>query len=540
MTPHPLDAILRYHDQTKHRLGRYARSPGFMDWKNQPNPFRSYEATPRQSLPLLTADPPGGHADLYRRDRNRPQPVTVESIAGFLELSLGLSAWKAIGADKWSLRINPSSGNLHPTEAHLILPSLDTLASGVYHYNSLWHALEHRMAVPDELIGDVQAHFGSTGFLIALTSIFWRESWKYGERAYRYCNHDVGHALAALSFSANLFGWRVVVLDALSDDDVDALFGLDRVAWRALEQEHADLLCFVHDHRQEVELRSIPETTISAFSRLSVTGRPNTLSPEPVNWEIIGETSMHARKPRTAEDTPIHIVDAPMHLVETSGTAAAIIRRRRSATAYDMAGAISKDRFFRILDATLVRKGHAPFDVGLMPPTVHLLLFVYNVEGLPRGLYFLVRNPSDLEVLRQDCSSDLRWQPVADDLPLFLLSEGDFRMTAIDISCRQDIAGLSAFSLGMIARFREVIQNAPYRYRYLFWETGMVGQVLYLEAEAQGLRGTGIGCFFDDAVHELLGLTDDRWQSLYHFTIGRPVEDARLTTLPPYHHLETV
>jgi hypothetical protein len=51
------------------------------------------------------------------------------------------------------------------------------------------------------------------------------------------------------------------------------------------------------------------------------------------------------------------------------------------------------------------------------------------------------------------------------------------------------------------------------------------------------VRGTGIGCFFDDAVHELLGLVDDRYQSLYHFTVGHPLEDPRLTTLPPYSHL---
>ncbi len=58
--------------------------------------------------------------------------------------------------------------------------------------------------------------------------------------------------------------------------------------------------------------------------------------------------------------------------------------------------------------------------------------------------------------------------------------------------------------------------------------------MLYLEAEAYGIQATGIGCFFDDPVHELLGLHDRRYQSLYHFTLGRGVEDRRLTTLPPY------
>jgi hypothetical protein len=106
------------------------------------------------------------------------------------------------------------------------------------------------------------------------------------------------------------------------------------------------------------------------------------------------------------------------------------------------------------------------------------------------------------------------------------------------VSCHQSIAGESVFSLGMLARFRENIETAPYRYRWLFWEAGMIGQVLYLEAEAHSLRGTGIGCYFDDAVHDLLGLKDDTYQSMYHFTVGLPVEDDRLTTLPPYFHLE--
>ena len=61
-----------------------------------------------------------------------------------------------------------------------------------------------------------------------------------------------------------------------------------------------------------------------------------------------------------------------------------------------------------------------------------------------------------------------------------------------------------------------------------------MGQLLYLEAEAAGLRGTGIGCFFDDEVHRAIGLVDPSWQSLYHFTVGGPVDDPRLQTGPAY------
>ena len=47
----------------------------------------------------------------------------------------------------------------------------------------------------------------------------------------------------------------------------------------------------------------------------------------------------------------------------------------------------------------------------------------------------------------------------------------------------------------------------------LFWETGVIGQVLYLEAEAAGVRATGIGCFFDDPVHQVFGFNDATFQS---------------------------
>lgn len=70
----------------------------------------------------------------------------------------------------------------------------------------------------------------------------------------------------------------------------------------------------------------------------------------------------------------------------------------------------------------------------------------------------------------------------------------------------------------------------PANYRDLFREAGLIGQVLYLSAEAHELRGTGIGCYFDDPFHDLLGLQDDRLQSVYHFTVGLALDDTRIET----------
>jgi len=130
---------------------------------------------------------------------------------------------------------------------------------------------------------------------------------------------------------------------------------------------------------------------------------------------------------------------------------------------------------------------------------------------------------------------DREWPDCPAGLPLFLLERGDARELATQVSCRQDIAGDGAFSLGMIAEYQASLAvHGPSFYRRLFWEAGAIGQVLYLEAEAAGVRSTGIGCFFDDPVHQVFGFSDLAFQSLYHFTVGGPVDDARLTTLAPY------
>ena len=87
----------------------------------------------------------------------------------------------------------------------------------------------------------------------------------------------------------------------------------------------------------------------------------------------------------------------------------------------------------------------------------------------------------------------------------------------------------------MIAEYEgPLARHGSWFYPRLFWEAGMIGQVLYLEAEAAGIRSTGIGCYFDDPMHAFLGLQDLTYQDLYHFTVGGPVEDTRLTTLPSY------
>ena len=565
---HALDMVMRYHQETKHHFSHFARAPGSLDWANQPDPFRRYEGAPLFALPRLQPkDAPASslYEDLYRPGAIPSVALSVRSLSRLFEYSLAISAWKQAGEVRWALRSNPSSGNLHPTEAYLLIDAVDGLSPGpgLYHYAAKEHALELRAQWPKEGFMRLLQGFPPDSFLIGFASIIWREAWKYGERAFRYCQHDVGHAIGSMRIAAQTLGWRMLLLDGLADDTLAALLGLDRAGdFEGAEREHPDCIAVIWPAGEAAghANSTMPCMPLSLVddAACDVTGhvwcgKANRLSrDEPVQWKIIDQVVVASWKSNTEHKVvelnqawsyadPSHHAPRP-YSGQTS--AAQVIRQRRSALAFDGTTSISAGNFFTMLMRVMPRvergltRRPMPWDALPWEPAVHLALFVHRVDGLEPGLYLLARDPAKVNTLRDAAHPHFDWTTPAccpDGLPLFLLQEGDARALAAQLSCGQDIAGESAFSLGMIAEFESSLRkHGAWFYRRLFWETGLIGQVLYLEAEAAGVRATGIGCFFDDPVHQVMGFNDASFQSLYHFTTGGPVDDPRLTTLPPY------
>jgi hypothetical protein len=271
-------------------------------------------------------------------------------------------------------------------------------------------------------------------------------------------------------------------------------------------------------------------------------GRANQLGPSHVAWALIDDAAEATWKPATERPGPIVPTPMPPLTSDCRTSAATLIRQRRSCQTLDGQTAIPADTFYQMLDHLLPRLGVPPWDVLPWSPQLHAGIFVHRVTGLAPGLYFLERDPAIHDPLRAAFKKTFLWERPAgcpEHLRLYCLMQGDLQRAAQMVSCNQDIASDGAFSLGMIADFAPTIRtNGAWWYRRLFWEAGVLGQVLYLEAEAAGVRSTGIGCYFDDVFHELLGLTGDEFQDLYHFTVGGPIEDDRLMTLPPYAHLQ--
>jgi SagB-type dehydrogenase family enzyme len=553
-------AVLAYHQRSKHHLHAYAASPGYLDWATQPDPFRTFEGADRLELPLIAEALATPFSALYRPGAVSPLPVDRARVAMLFELALGLSAWKEYRGNRWALRCNPSSGNLHPTEGYAVLPALPDLPAGVYHYLSRDHVLERRCAAEGRAAEELSAVLPPASLLVGLSSIHWREAWKYGERAFRYCQHDVGHALATVRYAAAALGWTARLLPDLADPTIADILGLaHRKSLRGLadaDREHPDALLLVGppppDSTRPVAANLDLARLRAILAAGAWAGRANALSPAYVPWPAIDAVAEAAWREdgaadpgRPASDAVVDLTTQRLRQVPDAGggvPAAQLIKQRRSALGFDGETALPAAAFYAMLDRLLPRPGVPPWDVWPWPPHVHCGIFVHRVRAIPPGLYLFERSPAAHAHLVEALGPDRPWTRPAGcpaSLPFFLLAEGDVREAAEVVSCHQAIAADGAFSLGMLADVADSVRAAgAWWYRRLFWEAGLLGQVLYLEAEAAGVRGTGIGCYFDDAFHRVLGLRDERFQSLYHFTVGGPVDDPRLTTLPGYFHLD--
>lgn len=538
----PQDIVRAYHARTKHRFDAYAEGPGQLDWDAQPAAFRHYPGAPQLELPLA--------ADRYERCYAQlpalPDiPITpdLSSLGALLELSFGLSAWKSWGPNRWALRCNPSSGNLHPVEAYVLSAGLPGVGDGVHHYDPEDHVLEGRA-----LRGPVA---GEAWLAIGLSSIMWREAWKYGERAFRYCQLDIGHAIGALAYAAALLGWELVP-QAMKSDLLGHCLGLDRPEdfppsrYAFTETEEPEILLAIR--APGLSLPPAPEALGEWLDTADWQGKPSRIDPSPgYRWPAIDQVAAASREKTVGARQALPFAPLPPLVPQaTQAGAAELIRQRRSGQRFDPRHSLSRAAFYRMLDAVLPRP-QLPWLAFPGAPRIHLLLFVLRVEGLASGLYLLPRTLEAASELPATLApADERFaarRPVAEfdsDCPAHLgliqLAEmglQEMQRLARSLSCHQDIASTSAFSLGMLGEF-EAATSAGHGYRELLREAGLVGQVLYLEAEAAGVRGTGIGCFFDDPVHQLIGLTGLRYQSVYHFTVGTPITDERIETGPPY------
>jgi SagB-type dehydrogenase family enzyme len=485
-----------YHELTKHSHESLRLRQSFLDWANMPNPFRHYEGVPVLDLP---ADPPSPQVPAIELLHGRTGATLAGDGPAYLSqlmfYSASISASKRVPSTgyTYALRVNPSSGNLHPTEFHFCTRGLLEWPDGLYHYRPSSHMAEQRG------IGGFAQKFTDVGapLVFVLTSISWREAWKYGNRAYRYCLHDVGHAWQALTLAARSMGCESFAMGHFLDDQVAEECQLASDEWPML---------IVALHGPTIPCEKPDPVDTALFG-----GQPNRLSKQQVSFHLIEKiheaTKLRAETKIPSSINPQSVERGEFALpcgVATDTPFGDVARLRRSAL--DFRGgeeAISLSQLSTILTATA-----APLAADFATVRfVQLYLYIHRVDDLAPGVYRYWPAHSELEKVK----------------------EGDQRLVAASLSLGQDLAGNACVAFSMIGDLERAVRTYGDRgYRYVHFEAGAIGQRMYLAAEACGLRATGIGAFFDEEVHRYLGLVPQQGQVVYHFAIGYPVPDARL------------
>ena len=462
-----------------------------------PDPFRHYEGVPVLDLP---ADPPLPETPAIEVLGGVSGPTPDRDGPAFLSQLLFYSA--AISASKrvpstgyrYALRVNPSSGNLHPTEFHFRTRGLKEWPDGLYHYCPSAHMAEQRA------LGDLEIKLAgsSAPIVFVLTSIAWREAWKYRDRAYRYCLHDIGHAWQALSLAARAIGCDSFATGHFPDEEVAQFCRLHEDEWPMLIVE--------------VRGASIPVREPDARETIWYGGHANQLSKETIAYPSIdgihNATKLSNRACggiSGAEPPPAGPGEITLPPPASSRSSfGEVARLRRSAL--DFQGgtqSMSLTQLSAILAAT-ARPLLADFAGARF---IQLYLYVHRVDGLHPGVFRHWPERGGLE----------------------RIGSGDQRVAAAGLSLGQDLAGNACVAFSMIGDLdRAARAHGDRGYRYVHFEAGAIGHRLYLAAEALGLRATGIGAFYDEEVRRYLNLTPQQGQVVYHFAIGYPVPDSRL------------
>lgn len=507
-----LELAWQYHNLTKHSPESVRTSAHFLDWPNQPSPFKIYSDL--ESIPL-EQDIRGSTVSAFEAMSTTPaareRPLSKADVAAILFLSAGITRRRRYPGGEILFRAAACTGALYHIDCYLITGALVDLEAGVYHFGP------HDFRLTQLRTGDFRSGLlAATGsdpavehapVVVACTSTFWRNSWKYQSRTYRHCFWDTGTMLANLRAAATARGVPSKVLMGFVDSWLNRLLALDT--------------------RKEVTLSLVALGSGSTVMHgdpvdpkpLGVSTKP--LSASEVDYPAIRE--MHeACVLESADDVKVWLASggipprprADHHdqggrlfplawsaTEELPGTAIDQVILRRGSTRQFARESIA---FAELSNALYYATRGIPGDF-LAPQTAplnDLYLIVNAVDGIPPGSYWFDRERA----------------------AVCLLEAGEFRREAGFLGLGQEIPADASVDIYCLTDLETVFQYYGNRgYRVAQLEASIIGGNLYLAAYAQGLGASGL-TFFDDDVTEFFSPHAAGKSVMFLLALGRSVK----------------
>ncbi len=494
------DAAIGYHRQTAYRRG--ALGGGYLDWSARPDVYKTYRGLPEVALP---EDIQEVHRPFFEVLFGSPgldsgvQAMDMQRLGRTLVLTYGITAQSGRGADAFFYRSVPSAGALYPCELYVALQGLPDVEDGLYHHDLARNRLVRLRA------GRFLRAERPWAAAFFVTALFYRSSWKYRERAYRYCLLDAGHLVENALLVLQSEGLAAKVFHRFDDHAVNSFLGVDP------EREACIAVLTVPD--------ATPETEGEASRGEPMLFPPNEAFNELVQPEAC-RMSPSDTVPRAILDA--HRATAPGPLPDTvpgfrpseafashAGDRQTVPKPAKAATSQSLsfAESIWRRRSYRNyvsqgVSASVWRTlWHSLSLHSVLCPCVEVSVLCGEAEELPAGLY--------------------GWHATEGEVRL--VKTGDFRSASAHACLDQDWLRQALFHFACAVRWPDVWESlGPRGYRAAMLDAGRLGQRIYLASTALGLGACGIGAFYDEEVRRVFHLDDDR--DVLYVTASGPVK----------------
>ncbi len=464
---------LNYHESTK---------LAYINLANKPPLYKSYSGLPALPLPAEFPDPEMPTLDAVSAyaasGGGEPSIATLAQLLYFCAGVIRTGHFRTAG--EVHFRAAASAGGLYPVETYVVCSGLEGLVAGVYHFGPDTFSLtrlregDYRSELARAAGGD--ARIAGAPLTVVFTTVFWRSSWKYRTRGYRYCFWDNGTVAANLLAAAAAAGLPARVVNAFVDSQVDRLLGIDDVG------EASTCLIAIGDAVDSTPAAE-PAPVLEPVGGSSVITAPGE-----IDYPDIRETHAATRLSEVGEvalcqggldystEPPTKPFFAFPDRAETSAPLGQTIKERGSTRRFERIP-IPWSQLAAILSA--VTQGMPADFLARQPESLLDLYLIANaVDNLPDGAYYFCPR----------------------DQGLYQLREGAFRQEAGHLGFEQALphdAAAVAFFMADLDRIMARYGNRGYRAAQL--EAGIVGGKLYLAAHSLGLGASGL-TFYDDEV----------------------------------------
>ncbi len=496
-----------YHWKTAY--DRHRMSGHYMDWANQPIPFKQYRQMAVETFEPVASFPEKSLWSLVSQPGATSEPTMLgkDGLARVLYLAGGITARSRQGGQDFYFRAQASAGALYPTEIYTGVFKNDglkpDLKPGIYHFGA-----DHFGLTPLRQGGIIHypTDLGLTtdperlpAISLYLSGIFFKSAWKYRARAFRYVLLDTGHVLENLVLALALENVPFTCHYDFNDEALGELIGLD-------ENREAGLVCV--NAGASLSLASITSSKPESLpSEIISAGQVS--NAEVTYDEILGAYRGGFRGTSSPKDQPlvtndIGVASTSWQPIESTDEDrdehpfAWSVMNRRSKRNY-VKEPLAKETFLSLLN--LLCRSHGQDGPENRFACLRLGFLTENIQGVDPGFYLL------------DPENRRFGQVLA----------GRFIEPMTSVCLDQKWLSHATVHFLLMANLKAIDGHyGPRGYRYAMLNAGRLGQLIYLGATALGLGCCGIGALYDGDAQKLLGLNQD--SALLYLLAAGPVK----------------